>query len=59
MNTKIYPVLLHKGKIRIGLEILEKDAHLKAVGKGASKPPEALKFKIPTIQKPINPDETL
>ena len=59
MKTKIYPVRLHKGKIRIGLEVLEKDAHLKAVGKGEHKPPEALKFKIPTIQKPINPDETL
>ena len=56
MKTKIYPVRLHKGVIRIGLEV---EGERKALGKESSAPPKALKFTIPTIQKPINPDETL
>jgi len=42
--------------IRIGLEV---EGERKALGKESSAPPKALKFTIPTIQKPINPDETL
>ena len=56
MKTKTYPVRLHKGVIRIGLEV---EGERKALGKESSAPPKALKFTIPTIQKPINPDETL
>ncbi|NIY17064.1 MAG: Rieske 2Fe-2S domain-containing protein [Nitrospinaceae bacterium] len=59
MKTKVFPVRVHKGKIRIGLEIEEKGKARKATGKQENKPPESLKFKIPVIQKPINPDETL
>ncbi len=36
MKTKIYPVRLHKGKIRIGLEVHEKDAHLKRWAKAST-----------------------
>ena len=59
MKTKIYPVRLHKGKIRIGIEVHEKDAHLKAVGKGEHKPPEALKFKIPPSRNRLIPKRRL
>jgi hypothetical protein len=31
----------------------------KAIGKAPSAVPSALKFSIPTIQKPVNPDEEL
>jgi len=56
LKTTIYPVRVHKGVVRIGIDDKEER---KALGKEAAAPPEELKFNIPTIQKPINPDETL
>lgn len=58
LKTKAYPVRVHKGVVRIGVEAEDK-GQKKAVGKEKYVPPKDLKFQIPTIQKPINPDETL
>ncbi len=61
LKTKVYPVKLHEGKIRVGIEVPEKGVQgkLPAVGKITRKLPDSIKFNVPTIQKPINPDETL
>lgn len=56
LQTTIYPVRVHKGIVRIGIE---GETERTPLGKEAAAPPEELKFDIPTIQKPINPDETL
>ncbi|MBI4390132.1 MAG: Rieske (2Fe-2S) protein [Nitrospinae bacterium] len=56
MKTKIYPVKVHKGAIYIGLEIEDGN---KPLGKTPSALPSALKFSVPVIQKPRNPDEEL
>jgi nitrite reductase/ring-hydroxylating ferredoxin subunit len=55
MKAKIFPVKVGKGRIKIGFgaEIDNKASK----GKAPSKAPSSLKFTIPTIQKPINPDE--
>ena len=58
LRTKVYPVRVVDGKIRIGLE-MDDGKKGKAIGKAASTVPAALKFSIPTIQKPRNPDEEL
>ena len=55
MKTKIYPVKLTGAVIKIGLET--KGGKKLPSTKESSAPPASLKFKIPTIQKPINPDE--
>ncbi|QPJ66840.1 MAG: Rieske 2Fe-2S domain-containing protein [Candidatus Nitrohelix vancouverensis] len=55
LKITIYPVRTKGGKIYIGFEKDEK----KALGKDSSQAPSSLRFSIPTIQKPINPDETL
>jgi len=60
LRTTIYPVRLHKGAVRIGLEdIDEKLLKHQAVGKETYQIPSHLKVTVPTIVKPINPDETL
>ncbi len=58
LRTKVYPVRVVAGKIRIGLEL---DGRKKgqAVGKAPATLPKELNFTIPTIQKPRNPDEEL
>ena len=58
MKTKVYPVRVVEGKIRIGLE-MDDNSKGKAVGKAPSSVPATLKFSIPTIQQPRNPDEEL
>lgn len=58
LSTKVYPVKVVEGKIRIGLEMDDKKKG-QAVGKAPLAIPAALKFSIPTIQKPRNPDEEL
>ena len=55
MKAKIYPVKVGKGRIKIGFG--EDDSKNAAKGKTPSKAPSSLKFTIPTIQKPKNPDE--
>ncbi len=54
MKAKIFPVKVGKGKIKIGFGEEDKDGPR---GKTPSKAPSSLKFTIPTIQKPKNPDE--
>ena len=51
-----YPVKTKNENIYIGLE---GDAGKIAYGKKESKLPSSIKFSIPTIQKPRNPDEEL
>ena len=51
-----YPVKTKNENIYIGLEAEEGNI---AYGKKASNLPSSLKFSIPTIQKPRNPDEEL
>ena len=55
MKCKVFPVRIKDEKIYIGFDQKEK----KIFGKEASALPASLKFKIPTIQKPINPEEEL
>ena len=55
MRIRIYPVRVRDEKIYIGFR---KDEE-KIFGKKAAPLPENLKFKVPVIQKPINPDEQL
>jgi nitrite reductase/ring-hydroxylating ferredoxin subunit len=56
MKTKVYPVKVARGAVWVGLE---KPDERKAVGKEPSKLPSSLKFQIPTILRPRNPDEEL
>lgn len=51
-----YPVKVKNDNIYIGLE---GDSGKIAYGKKASNLPSSLKFSVPTIQKPRNPDEEL
>ena len=55
MKTTIYPVKAVGDVIKIGLET--KGGPKTSIEKESSLPPASLKFTIPTIQKPINPDE--
>ncbi|MFQ5481186.1 MAG: Rieske (2Fe-2S) protein [Nitrospinaceae bacterium] len=59
LSVKIYPVRVHKGLVRIGVEDAKGLRKGQAVGKEEYKVPTDLKVNIPTILKPINPDETL
>lgn len=51
-----YPVKTKNDNIYIGLEADEENI---AYGKQASNLPSSIKFTIPTIQQPRNPDEEL
>ncbi|MEC7641547.1 MAG: Rieske (2Fe-2S) protein [Nitrospinota bacterium] len=55
MKAKIYPVKVAGSVIKIGLET--KASKKLPSAKESNAPPASLKFTIPTIQKPINPDE--
>ncbi|GJL80139.1 MAG: hypothetical protein NPINA01_31280 [Nitrospinaceae bacterium] len=55
MRVQVFPVRVKDEKIYVGF----KKNDQKVFGKEASAVPSTLKFKIPTIQKPINPDEEL
>jgi len=55
MRVQVYPVRVKDEKIYVGF----KKNDQKIYGKEASAVPSTLKFKVPTIQKPINPDEEL
>ncbi|MFQ5451139.1 MAG: nitrite reductase small subunit NirD [Nitrospinaceae bacterium] len=55
LSIKSYPVRVRNGKIYIGF----KKADEKILGKEESALPSDLNFNIPTIRKPINPDEEL
>ncbi len=58
LKVTMYPVRVHKGVVRLGVED-KKSVKGGAVGKEEKKVPSHLKVTIPTIVKPINPDETL
>jgi NAD(P)H-dependent nitrite reductase small subunit len=55
MKVQVFPVRIKDEKIYVGFDQNQK----KIYGKEASALPASLKFKIPTIQKPINPEEEL
>jgi len=55
MKVKVFPVRIKDEKIYVGFD----QNQTKIFGKEASALPASLKFKIPTIQKPINPEEEL
>lgn len=55
MKVKVFPVRIKDDKIYVGFD----QNQTKILGKEASALPASLKFKIPTIQKPINPEEEL
>lgn len=55
MKVKIFPVRIKDEKIYVGFD----QNQTKILGKEASALPASLKFKIPTILKPINPEEEL
>lgn len=55
MRVQVFPVRVKDEKIYVGFK---KDDR-KIFGKEASAVPASLKFKVSTIQKPINPDEEL
>ena len=55
LSIKSYPVRLRNEKIYIGF----KKGAEKAFGKDPNALPASIKFNIPTIQKPINPEEEL
>lgn len=60
LKVKVYPVRVHKGVVRLGVEDTGKNLGKGiVVGKEEKKLPSDLKVTINTIQKPINPDETL
>ena len=56
LSTEIYPIKVHDEKIYIRLEKPKVEG---AVGTAANSLPSDIKFKIPTILKPRNPDEEL
>jgi len=55
MKCRVFPVRIKDEKIYVGFD----QNKTKILGKEASALPASLKFKIPTIQKPINPEEEL
>ncbi len=58
MKIEAYPVRVKNEFIYVGLEPkVEEDEEIS--GKGKSELPADLKFKVPTIQNPRNPDEEL
>ena len=56
LSTEIYPIKVHDEKIYIRLEKPKVEG---AAGSAANTLPSDIKFKIPTILKPRNPDEEL
>ena len=56
LKTEVYPVKIHEGKIYVRLEKPKTEA---VAGSASSVLPSDLKFSVPTIQKPRNPDEEL
>ena len=56
LSTEVYPIKVHDEKIYIRLE---KSKVVGAAGTAANSLPSDIKFKIPTILKPRNPDEEL
>jgi nitrite reductase (NADH) small subunit len=56
LNTEVYPIKVHNGKIYVRLEKPKMEG---AAGSAAKSLPADIKFKIPTILKPRNPDEEL
>ena len=56
LSTEVYPIKVHDEKIYIRLEKPKVEG---AAGSAANSLPSDIKFKIPTILKPRNPDEEL
>ena len=56
LSTEVYPIKVHDEKIYIRLEKPKVEG---AAGSAANTLPSDIKFKIPTILKPRNPDEEL
>ena len=56
LSTEVYPIKVHDEKIYIRLEKPKVEG---AAGTAANRLPSEIKFKIPTILKPRNPDEEL
>ena len=56
LSTEVYPIKVHDEKIYMRLEKPKVEG---AVGTAANSLPSNIKFKIPTILKPRNPDEEL
>ena len=56
LSTEVYPIKVHDEKIYIRLEKPKVEG---AAGSAANTLPTDIKFKIPTILKPRNPDEEL
>jgi len=56
LSTEVYPIKVHDEKIYIRLEKPKIEG---AAGSVANSLPSDIKFKIPTILKPRNPDEEL
>ena len=56
LSTEVYPIKVHDEKIYVRLE---KPKVEEAAGSAANILPADIKFKIPTILKPRNPDEEL
>jgi len=56
LSTELYPIKVHDGKFILRLEKPKVEG---AAGTAANSLPSDIKFKIPTILKPRNPDEEL
>jgi len=56
LSTEVYPIKVHNEKIYIRLEKPKVEG---VAGTAANSLPSDIKFKIPTILKPRNPDEEL
>jgi nitrite reductase (NADH) small subunit/3-phenylpropionate/trans-cinnamate dioxygenase ferredoxin subunit len=56
LSTEVYPIKIHDEKIYIRLEKPKVEG---AAGSAANSLPSDIKFKIPTILQPRNPDEEL
>ena len=56
LSTEVYPIKVHDEKIYVRLEKPKVEG---VAGSAANSLPSDIKFKIPTILKPRNPDEEL
>ena len=56
LSTEVYPIKVHDEKIYVRLEKPKVEG---VAGSAANSLPSEIKFKIPTILKPRNPDEEL
>ena len=56
LSTEVYPIKVHDEKIYVRLEKPKVEG---AAGSAANSLPSDIKFEIPTILKPRNPDEEL